>query len=178
MVSPQRRQQAIKPEQIYNQSHGLRQFEYPETESLADYLQTVDQLPTRLPLTQYQPNNHENQSMEVYNPNQKSFNGMSDRRPHLVHQTINHNAGNPSILISLNTTAGETAEETAGGTAGGTSGGTSGTSAGPSRGTSGHGETAALDVKGVKSFLLYSFLTCVLTCVLLNWLFGKVSQYN
>ena len=107
MVSPQRRQQAIKPEQIYNQSHGLRQFEYPETESLADYLQTVDQLSTRLPLTQYQPNNHENQSMELYNPNQKSFNGMTDRRPHLVHQTINQNAGNPSILISLNTTAGE-----------------------------------------------------------------------
>ena len=149
--TPMVSQQAKTPEQIYNQSHDLRQFEYSETDSLADSLQTVDQLPTRLPLTRYQPNSHENQSMELYNPNQKSFNGMSDGRQPLVHQTITQNAGNPSISISLNTTAG--------GTAGGTSGR-----------KSSDGESAILELEDVKSYLLCSLMTCVIV----NWIFGKI----
>ena len=143
MLSPQRRQQAITPEQMYNQSQHLRQIDYSETESLADPLQTVDQ--------QLTPKSHENQSMELYNPNQKSFDGMSDGRQHLVHQTITQNAGSPSISISLNTTAG--------GTAGGTSGG-----------KSSDGESAILELEDVKSYLLCSLMTCVIV----NWIFGKI----
>ena len=143
MVSPQRRQQAITPEQIYNQSQHLRQIDYSDTDSLAGSLQTVDH--------QLTLNSHENQSMELYKPNPRSFDGMSDGRQHLVHQTITQNAGSPSISISLNTTAG--------GTAGGTTGG-----------KSSDGESAILELEDVKSYLLCSLMTCVIV----NWIFGKI----